>query len=100
MMMASRISSRPDWLASPRRNGTVSPQLVVKRIFETPDGYEELRRRLAEEWRAGEAAWSPEARAIFTELGLLDGAASKRSLIESETFRLILESGLELPRAA
>lgn len=87
-------------LGANRWNGTVSPQLVVKRIFETPEGYEDLRRRLAGEWRAGEAAWSPEARAVFTELGLLGGAASKRSLVESETFRAILEGGLELPRAA
>jgi hypothetical protein len=79
----------------------VSPQLVVKRIFETPEAYEDLRRRLADEWRAGEDAWSSEARAVFTELGLAGGAVSKRSLVESETFRAWLATGgVELPRAA
>ena len=52
-------------LAANHWNGTVSPQLVVRRIFETPEGYEELRRRLAAEWRAGPDRWSPQARAIF-----------------------------------
>src|SRR6476661_8813374 len=33
-------------------NGTTSPQLVVRRIFETSDRYLELRDRLAAEWRA------------------------------------------------
>ncbi len=41
-------------------NGTVAPQLVVRRLFDTPDGYEGLRTRLAELWRAGEDAWTPE----------------------------------------
>ncbi|MEX2103499.1 MAG: DHHA1 domain-containing protein, partial [Gaiellaceae bacterium] len=39
-------------LAANRWNGSVSPQLVVKRIFDTPDGYADLRQRLEEEWRA------------------------------------------------
>ena len=51
-------------------NGTVAPQLVVRRVFDTPDGYEELRAGLAELWRSGESAWTPEARRIFAELGL------------------------------
>jgi single-stranded-DNA-specific exonuclease len=83
-------------------NGTVAPQLVVRRIFDTPAGYEALRERLATEWRAGEQAWSPEARAIFAELGLLEDANGKRQLVESETFRA-LAAGLtpeELPQAA
>jgi len=82
-----------------RWNGTVAPQLVVRRVFDAPIAYEELRARLAEEWRAGEAAWTPEARRIFTELGLADGAT--RQLLESESFRTLLERGeVELPRAA
>ena len=40
----------------------------------------------AAEWRAGEAAWTPEARAIFEELELADGA-TRRSLLESRAFR-------------
>jgi single-stranded-DNA-specific exonuclease len=72
-----------------RWNGTVSPQLVVRRIFDSPDRYEDLRAWLAAQWRAGETEWTPEARAIFTELELGEGA--KRSLLESEAFRRLLE---------
>ena len=77
-----------------RWNGTVSPQLVVRRIFDAVEGYEELRAWLAEQWRAGEAAWTPEARAVFEELELAGGA--KRSLLESESFRRLLETEPEL----
>jgi single-stranded-DNA-specific exonuclease len=72
-----------------RWNGTVAPQLVVRRVFDAADGFEGLREWLAGQWRAGEALWTPEARAIFGELELADGA--KRSLLESATFRLLLE---------
>jgi hypothetical protein len=67
----------------------VAPQLVVRRIFDAPDRFEQLRDRLAAEWRAGEQAWSDEARAIFVELELDAGA--KRSLLESPTFRALLD---------
>jgi single-stranded-DNA-specific exonuclease len=80
-------------------NGTVAPQLVVRRIFDTADGYEELRGWLAELWRRGEAAWTPEARRIFGELALEGGEAHRRELLESESFRaMLLEAAL--PRAA
>ena len=82
-----------------RWNGTVAPQLVVRRLFDTPDGYEELRESLAALWQAGEHAWSNEARAVFAELEL--GAGAKRQLYESEAFRALLAgTSLELPRAA
>ncbi len=35
-------------------NGTVAPQLVVRRIFDAPDGYEGRRAWLAEQWRLPE----------------------------------------------
>ncbi len=70
-------------------NGTVAPQLVVRRIFDCPERYEELRTWLAEQWRAGEGAWTTEARAVFTELELVHGA--QRSLLESSAFRTLLE---------
>jgi single-stranded-DNA-specific exonuclease len=73
-------------LAANHWNGTVAPQLVVKRMWETPDGYEELRRRLAAEWQAGPDRWSAEAHAIFAELGLDEDAATRRHLVESPTF--------------
>lgn len=82
-----------------RWNGTVAPQLVVRRFYETPEGYEELRARLGEMWRAGEQTWTPEARRIFAELGLEAGEARRKQLLESEAFRALLER-TELPAAA
>ena len=81
-------------------NGTVAPQLVVRRIFDTPEGYEELRERLVALWRAGENAWTPDARRIFAELELgRENGRPKKPLLESETFRALLERDA-LPRAA
>ncbi len=84
-----------------RWNGTVAPQLVVRRVFDTSDSYEELRAWLAELWRAGEPSWTPEARRIFDELAIGDDGR-KRQLLESPTFRGLLEHGrpLTLPQAA
>jgi single-stranded-DNA-specific exonuclease len=80
-------------------NGTVAPQLVVRRIFDTIDGYEELRAHLVDLWRQGESAWTPEAQRVFAELGLTGDGSVRRQLLESEAFRaLLLER--ELPRAA
>jgi single-stranded-DNA-specific exonuclease len=72
-----------------RWNGVVSPQLVVRHVFDAVDGFEELREWLGDQWRAGEAGWTPEARAIFAELELVDGV--RRSLLESPTFRSLLD---------
>jgi single-stranded-DNA-specific exonuclease len=84
-----------------RWNGTVAPQLVVRRIFDSAPGYESLRSWLAEQWRAGESAWTPRARTIFAELGLLErGAATTRHLLESESFRKLLAEREALPAAA
>ncbi len=80
-------------------NGTVAPQLVVRRVFDTPEAYEELRARLAELWRGGESAWTPEARRIFGELALHEDGARRRQLLESESFRALLLDPA-LPRAA
>jgi len=80
-------------------NGTVAPQLVVRRVFDSPARYEELRAWLAGLWRDGESTWTPEARVVFDELGL--SAGGRRQLLESEAFRAMLaEPALELPRAA
>ena len=80
-------------------NGTVAPQLVVRRVFDTPDGYEELRESLAALWRLGAEAWTPEARRIFAELELDEEGARRRQLLESESFRALLLDPA-LPRAA
>jgi single-stranded-DNA-specific exonuclease len=78
-----------------RWNGTVSPQLVVRRVLDAPEGYHDLRDRFASEFRAGSAAWTADARAIFAELGLDGERPQWRSLLESARFReLLLEPGL------
>jgi single-stranded-DNA-specific exonuclease len=69
-------------------NGTVAPQLVVRRVFPTASRYLELREWLAQEWRKPEAARDPNAAVIFAELGLEDG--SRRDLLESGAFRALL----------
>ena len=80
-------------------NGTVAPQLVVRRIFDTAEGYEELRARFVELWRDGEPAWTPEARRVFRELALDEDGAGRRQLLESEAFRALL-TDVALPQAA
>ena len=84
----------------------MAPQLVVRRLFDTPDGYEELRQSFGALWRAGAAAWTPDARRVFTELGLASvlpgGHGRRRQLLESETFRALLarEGQVAFPEAA
>jgi single-stranded-DNA-specific exonuclease len=80
-----------------RWNGTVAPQLIVRRVFPTASRYLELREWLASEWRKPAAARNPEAVAIFGELGLADGG--RRDLLESARFRALLEAE-PLARAA
>jgi hypothetical protein len=84
-----------------RWNGTVAPQLVVRRVFDASERYEELRSWLREEWGRGEAEWSPGARAIFEELELVgSGESRRRSLLESEAFRRLLDEPAPLAAAA
>jgi single-stranded-DNA-specific exonuclease len=66
-------------------NGTVAPQLVVQRLFETPEAYPELTARFERAWRAP----PPELARVLEELGVGDGAP-KRHLLESEAFRNLL----------
>jgi len=77
-------------------NGTTAPQLVVRRVFETPDRYLQLRDRFASEWRADRL--SPEAKLIAEELAL-EAGGPWRSLLESPTFQAMLEE-VPLPLAA
>ena len=75
-----------------RWNGTVAPQLVVRRIFETDERYDELRTWFSTEWGRGEQAWTPEVRAVFDELGLSPLVQGpRRCLLESEAFRRLLD---------
>jgi single-stranded-DNA-specific exonuclease len=79
-----------------RWNGTVAPQLVVQRVFDTPDRYREVRDWLVAEYRK-ENGRDPLADEIFGELRL--GTGVRRSLFESERFRELLVD-VPLPRAA
>ena len=83
-----------------RWNGTVAPQLVVRRIFDTDERYEELR------------AWF--ARAVAARGGRLDARGARgvrraraeppgapwRSLLESEAFRRLLDARSRRSRQA
>jgi single-stranded-DNA-specific exonuclease len=68
-------------------NGTVAPQLVVRRIFDADDGFEELYAWLRAQWTAEQR--TPEAEAIFAELEL-EAGGPRRHPLESETFRALL----------
>jgi single-stranded-DNA-specific exonuclease len=68
-------------------NGTVAPQLVVRRIFDADDGFEELYAWLRNQWTAERR--SAEAEAVFAELELEPGGP-RRHPLESETFRALL----------
>jgi single-stranded-DNA-specific exonuclease len=82
-----------------RWNGTVSPQLVVRDLVETPERYESLRGWLADEFRKDEAERAPEAQAVFAELGIAVGGPP-RQLLESDGFRALLREDGELAEAA
>jgi single-stranded-DNA-specific exonuclease len=80
-------------------NGTVSPQLVVRRVFPTAPRFAELRDWLKGEWKKPEDARDPEARTIFAELGIVEGGP-RRDLLESKRFRDLLASEPPLAEAA
>ncbi len=79
-----------------RWNDTVAPQLVVRRVFDADDRYEELARWLRGQWTADSR--DSVAQEIFDELSL--GNGFKRSLLESERFRALLAEPSDLPAAA
>ena len=74
---ASRAAGRYDVafrLKENRWNGTVAPQLVVRRVFDAPDGYEELRGR--------------SRRAVEGRRGRLDRRGAARSSPSSRSTRV------------
>jgi single-stranded-DNA-specific exonuclease len=79
-----------------RWNGTVAPQLVVRRVFDADGRYDELSRWLREQWRTEQR--DAVAREIFEELDLSSGV--RRSLLESERFQALLAEPTALPAAA
>jgi single-stranded-DNA-specific exonuclease len=68
-------------------NGTVAPQLVVRRVFDADDRFDEVYEWLRGQWQAERRA--PQAQRIFDELEVEKGGP-KRHPLESETFRALL----------
>jgi single-stranded-DNA-specific exonuclease len=83
-----------------RWNGTVSPQLVVRRIVTAPEEYTALRDWLVAEYHKPAAARHPDSQAIFAELELDTAGLGRRHLLESERFRTLLAGEQPLARAA
>jgi len=84
-------------------NGTVAPQLVVRRVFQSAERFDELRAWLVAEYEKLPAARATEAVEIFAELGVAEIARSpgaKRHLLESSRFRALLATEPPLARAA
>jgi single-stranded-DNA-specific exonuclease len=71
-----------------RWNGTVAPQLVVRRVFDADDRFDELYEWLRTQWRAN-GGRDAQAQRIFDELAVETGGP-KRHPLESETFRALL----------
>ena len=70
-----------------RWNGTVAPQLLVRRVFDANDRFDELYGWLRTQWLS--QARDAQAQTIFDELVVADGRP-KRHPLESETFRALL----------
>jgi single-stranded-DNA-specific exonuclease len=68
-------------------NGTVAPQLVVRRVFDADDRFDEVYAWLQSQWRA--ELKDARAEAIFAELEVETGGP-RRHPLESETFRSLL----------
>ncbi|MFY9579758.1 MAG: single-stranded-DNA-specific exonuclease RecJ [Gaiellaceae bacterium] len=68
-------------------NGTVAPQLVIRRVFDADDRFEEVYAWLRGQWRADQR--DALAQAIFDELEV-EGGGPRRHPLESETFRATL----------
>ena len=68
-------------------NGTVAPQLVVRRVFDADDRFDEVYAWLRSQW--GVQAPDAQAQAIFDELEVERGGP-KRHPLESEAFRALL----------
>jgi single-stranded-DNA-specific exonuclease len=87
-------------LTENRWNGTVSPQLVVRRVFASAPRFDELRDWLVAEWKKPDAARDSEAALVFAELELEEAGLGRRHLLESERFRALLELEPVMARAA
>ena len=79
-----------------RWNGTIAPQLVVRRVFDAHERYVELVAWFREQWSVEQR--DAAAQEIFDELEL--GDRVRRSLLESERFRALLDEPAAVPKAA
>ncbi len=68
-------------------NGTVAPQLLVRRVFDADDRFGELYAWLRAQWEA--PARDSHAQAVFDELEL-EAGGTRRHPLESEAFRALL----------
>jgi len=73
-----------------RWNGTVAPQLVVRRIFSADERFDVLRDWLVAEYRKPAEERDVDAVAIFAELEIAEAGLGRRHLLESELFRELL----------
>jgi single-stranded-DNA-specific exonuclease len=71
-----------------RWNGTVAPQLVVRRVFEADDRFDEVYAWLRSQWQAN-GTRDLQAQKIFDELDVEEGGP-RRHPLESDTFRALL----------
>src|SRR3954451_10285705 len=71
-----------------RWNGTVAPQLVVRRVFDADDRFDEVYEWLRAQWKAN-GTRDPQAQKIFDELDVAEGGP-RRHPLESPTFRELL----------
>jgi single-stranded-DNA-specific exonuclease len=72
-----------------RWNGTVAPQLLVRRIFDADERFDEVRAWLVAEFKKPADERDRLAQNVFDELEL-DAAGARRHLLESERFRALL----------
>ncbi len=73
-----------------RWNGTVAPQLVVRRIFSADERFDALRNWLVAEYGKPAETRNVDAVAIFAELEIEEAGLGRRHLLESELVRALL----------
>ena len=83
-----------------RWNGTVAPQLTIRRIFDADDRFDDLRDWLVAEYRKPVEARDADAVTVFEELEIGEIGLGRRHLLESERFRALLAGEPALARAA
>jgi hypothetical protein len=66
----------------------VAPQLVVRRVFDADDRFDEVYEWLRTQWKAN-GARDPQAQKIFDELDVEEGGP-RRHPLESDMFRTLL----------